>query len=81
MSVATITSKGRMTLPKDIRTLLKVGPGDRVRIRARDDGVVTIEAEALDLRSLRGRLKSRRPEPLTVEQMDEAIRSSGAVKP
>ena len=77
MSVATITSKGQMTLPKDIRTLLKVGPGDRVQIRARADGIVTIEPETLDLRSLRGRLKSRLPDPLTVEQMDEAIRSRG----
>jgi len=51
MSVATITSKGQMTLPKDIRTLLKVGPGDRVQIRARADGIVTIEPETLDLRS------------------------------
>jgi AbrB family looped-hinge helix DNA binding protein len=66
-----------MTLPKDIRNLLKVGPGDRVQIRAREDGVVTIEPETLDLRSLQGRLKSRLTQPVTLEQMDKAIRSSG----
>ena len=45
MASAALTSKGQITLPKLIRKRLGVGPGDRVAVRERDDGVVVGEAE------------------------------------
>lgn len=73
MSSATITSKGRITVPKEIREALGVHPGDRLAFRAREDGTVVVEAETVDLMTLRGSLKPRR-KGVTVEAMKEAIR-------
>jgi len=72
-----ITSKGQITLPKAVREALGVEAGDRVSFRIGDDGVVVLEAETIDLRSLRGSLRPRR-RGITVEQMAEVVRQRGA---
>ena len=73
MSSATITSKGQITVPKEIREALGVHPGDRLAFRAREDGTVVVEAETVDLMTLRGMLKPKR-KGMTLEAMNEAIR-------
>lgn len=72
MPSTTVTSKGQVTIPKDIRDALGVKPGDRVLFLQRPDGRVVVEAETVDVRSLRGMLKHR-GEPVTVDEMEEAI--------
>ncbi|MHA6690800.1 AbrB/MazE/SpoVT family DNA-binding domain-containing protein [Devosia sp. A449] len=71
MAVTTLTSKGQMTLPKDVRDDLKVGPGDKIDIIKRD-GVYLLRPRrsAVDLI---GKYKRPGQQPLTVEDMDEAI--------
>ena len=73
MASATITSKGQITVPKEIREALGVHAGDRLAFRAREDGTVVVEAETVDLRTLRGSLKPQR-KGVTIEAMNEAIR-------
>ncbi len=53
MPSAKLTSKGQITLPKVIRTQLGLREGDRVTFLQRADGSVVLEAETVDLRSLR----------------------------
>jgi antitoxin PrlF len=77
MAAATITSKGQLTLPKEIRTALGVGPGDRLAFRIHEDGVVTVETEKLDLQSLRGSVHAK-VKGVTIEAMNEAIRQSAS---
>ena len=72
MPSATITSKGQITLPVEIRRALGVGPGDRVSFRTADDGRVVVEPETLDLLSLRGAVKTK-VKGISVEQMQRAI--------
>lgn len=76
-----LTSKGQITVPKVVREALALYPGDRIRFIIRDDGTVTVEAESVDLKSLRGVMKSG-GRHVSVEQMREAIRrgASGAEK-
>ena len=76
MRYATLTSKGQITVPKHVREMLGVHPGDRLAFRIRGDGSVTVEAEIVDLRALRGAI---RPEVrgVTVEEMNETIRRTG----
>jgi antitoxin PrlF len=71
-----ITSKGQITVPKVVREALALVPGDRMSFVVHDDGTVTVEAESVDLSSLRGAVASggRR---VSVEQMDDAIRRGG----
>lgn len=80
MATATLTSQGQLTPPKAIRDLLDLKPGDRVSFRVREDQTVVVEPETADLRNLRGALKSRR-RGVTVEEMDEAVRTAVAGKP
>jgi antitoxin PrlF len=76
MSSAAITTKGQITIPKAIRTLLGVGPGDRLAFRTCEDGTVKVEAENIELLSLKGILKPRR-KGVTIDEMNEAIRDAG----
>ena len=71
-----ITTKGQITVPKLVREALAVQPGDRISFVIREDGTVTVEAESVDLESLRGAIRSGGTH-VTVEQMNEAIRRGG----
>ncbi len=72
MPAATVTSKGQITLPKEVRDALGVHPGDRVLFWRSPQGQFVVEAETVDLRTLRGSLKGKGPR-LTVEEMNEVI--------
>jgi antitoxin PrlF len=72
-----ITSKGQITVPKAVRETLALKPGDRMSFIIHDDGTVTVEAETIDLPSLRGVLKSN-GRHVTVEQMNEDVRRAAA---
>jgi AbrB family looped-hinge helix DNA binding protein len=54
MPSATITSKGQLTLPKEIREHLGVRKGDRVDFRTDRSGRVWVEPATQDLMALRG---------------------------
>jgi AbrB family looped-hinge helix DNA binding protein len=77
MPVATVTSKGQITIPKSVRDLLGLRPGDRVEFRTTEQGTVVLEPLTVDIRSLKGCLKTTR-KGVTVEAMDEAIRKGGS---
>lgn len=72
MPVATMSSKGQVTIPKDVREVLGIGVGDRVSFLVRDDGVVELRPETVDLRGLYGSLK-RQGRAISVEEMNEGI--------
>jgi antitoxin PrlF len=72
-----ITTKGQTTIPKEIREHLRLKPGDRVKFFIHPDGMVVLLPK-LPASALRGMLKSKRRQPATVEQMNEAIAREGA---
>jgi antitoxin PrlF len=77
MGKAKMTSKGQITVPKDVRLKLNLKPGDRVLFIVEDDGVVRLRAANKDISSLKGIL----PPPkrsATLEEIEEAI-GRGAV--
>jgi antitoxin PrlF len=73
MPSATVTSKGQITVPKEIRDHLGVEAGDRLSFHIGSGGEVVVEPETVDVRSLRGMLK-RRGRRISLEAMDAAIR-------
>jgi len=77
MPMATVTSKGQITLPKEIRDALGVSPGDRVEFVREDSGKVLVRPVKTSILDLMGILKPR-VKGVTVEQMDETIRKRGA---
>lgn len=56
MAVATVSSKGQVTLPKEIRDILHLNEGDRVEFIVQPDGVIELLARTRDLMSLQGML-------------------------
>jgi antitoxin PrlF len=79
MSEAKMTSKGQITLPKDIRLKLGLKQGDRVRFVIEDDGRVRLLPAKRDISELVGIL----PKPkrsYSLEEIDEGIRRAVAEK-
>lgn len=76
MRESTVTTKGQTTLPKDVRKVLGLQPGDKLRYILLDGEVRILRARpVLDLE---GALKRSGQKPVTLEEMDEAI-AAGAV--
>ena len=59
MAITTLTSKGQITLPKEVREHLHLGKGDRLEFVIRGDGEVQVKPVAGSYRELLGML--RRP--------------------
>lgn len=71
---ATMTSKGQITIPKDIREILKIGPGDQVDFIVSDKGDVSIAPRTGDIRSLKGLFYKKGRKRATLEDMEKAIK-------
>ncbi|HVY86117.1 MAG TPA: AbrB/MazE/SpoVT family DNA-binding domain-containing protein [Caulobacterales bacterium] len=72
MTAATLTSKGQLTLPKDVRTALGVGPGDRVDFVRMEDGNFAVLPATHSVKNLKGLMPKPR-KPVSLEDMDRAI--------
>lgn len=72
MSAATITSKGQLTLPKDVRAAMGVGPGDRVDFVRMEDGNFAVMPATHSVKSLKG-IVTRPKKPVSLAEMDKAI--------
>ena len=70
---ATLTGKGQITLPKEIRDRLGLDSGSILNFQVLPDNTITARAVKPDARRIRGLLKSPHATPLTVEQMDEGV--------
>jgi len=73
MAKSTLTSKGRITIPKVIREQLGLSAGDRLIFEIGESGSVLMEPEPVDIRSLRAVLKPR-GRTVSPADMDRAVR-------
>lgn len=73
MSKSTITSKGQITLPKQIREHLNVAAGDRIDFVVDEDGEVVVRPSRSRLKQLRGMLQDPNRKPVRIDQMNAAI--------
>ena len=76
MLSSTITTKGQITIPKDIRNLLKVDKGDKVEFLVDSNGAVTIWPVTSDITVLKGLV----PKPknyVSLNDMKKAINDQG----
>ncbi|HNT39999.1 MAG TPA: AbrB/MazE/SpoVT family DNA-binding domain-containing protein [Rubrivivax sp.] len=70
---ATLTSKGQLTLPKEIRDRLNLDAGAILDIQVQADNTITARHVQPDARRIRGLLESPHAAPLSIAQMDEAV--------
>ena len=73
MPTAKVTSKGQVTIPRKIRELLRLKPGDQLEFIMDAEGKVTVRAGTLDVRDLKGLLHRPGRRAVSLEKMDAAI--------
>jgi antitoxin PrlF len=76
MSAATITSKGQITIPKDIRALLDLHSGDKINFIVEESGEVRFLPATQDISTLKG-IVSKPQKAVTVEEMKATIKTRG----
>ena len=77
MTTATLTSKGQITIPVDVRNALKVDAGDRVEFVQIAPGryeFVAATSEVTELKGMFGKPKKT----VSIEDMNAAISQRGA---
>ena len=77
MPVSTLTSKGQITLPREVRRALGLAAGDQVEF-LEDEGGYRLVPRRTDVRALRGRFAGRVSAPVSLEAMEEAIAEEAA---
>lgn len=77
MSTATMTTKGQVTIPADVRQRLGLDAGDRIEFVLLDNGEYAIRPAIKDVRALKGMLR-KHGQPVSVEEMNAAVRRRGS---
>lgn len=77
MSTATITSKGQITIPVDVRNDLKVDAGDRVEFIQIAPGRYEFVAATHSVSELKG-LFGKPAKTVSIQEMNQAIANRGA---
>ena len=73
MPTATLTTKGQVTIPKDVREHLGVDTGDRLSFVVQQDGSVLVTPLTRHVRELGGMLHRPGRRSVSVEEMKEGI--------
>lgn len=73
MAASTLTSKGQITIPAQVRTALGLEPGDRVEFVQLQEGQVTMIPATRSIQELDGLFYDKRRKTVTIEEMNAAI--------
>jgi antitoxin PrlF len=73
MAGATLTSKGQVTIPVQVRSALGLDAGDRIEFVEVAKGQFAIVAATRSVRELKGLLQDRRRKPVSIAEMNSAI--------
>ena len=74
MAESTITTKGQCVVPKKIRDYMRLNPGDKIDFVIRENGEVFVQPVILDVRELKGLMKKGGSKPVSLKEMDKAVR-------
>jgi AbrB family looped-hinge helix DNA binding protein len=78
MSTATLTSKGQITIPAEVRRLLNVDAGDRVEFVQVEPGRFELIAATRSVRELKG-LFGKAARAVSIDEMNRVIAQQGAL--
>lgn len=76
MTSATVTSKGQITIPADVRARLGLRPGSRIAFVPTAGGY-EIHSQSASIRNLRGAVP-RPTQPVSIDEMNEALAAAAA---
>lgn len=77
MASSTMTSKGQITLPKEVRDELGLVPGSRVSFERNSDGDYVLSTSRRSIRDLTAAIDYR-GRIVSLDEMDEAIAAEAA---
>ena len=77
MTSATVTSKGQVTIPAEVRARLGLRPGTRLAFVPTDTGGYEIHAQAASIKDLKG-IVPRPSQPVSIDEMNEAIATAAS---
>jgi len=77
MSTATLTTKGQITIPADVRRLLNVQAGDRVEFVQIEPGRFELVPATRSVRELKG-LFGKPGRTVSIDEMNQTIAERGA---
>ena len=75
MPSSTLTAKGQTTIPKEVRDHLGLQSGDQIDFVIAADGSVMLRPATVHVRELKGMLHRKNMKPVSVDAMNEAIRT------
>lgn len=75
MALATLTTKGQVTIPKKIRDLLNLNSGDKIEITTTEKGEAVIRPISKKVDDIFCKLHNPNRKPVSIEAMDEAIKN------
>lgn len=73
MAAATLTSKGQITIPIEVRNALGLDAGDRVEFVEVEKGRFAIVAATRSVQELKGLFQGKRSKPVSISEMNAAI--------
>ena len=73
MALATITTKGQVTIPKEVREALNLHSGDKIEILVTENGEAVIRPISKKVDDLFCSLKKPNQKVVSVEEMNQAI--------
>ncbi len=77
MSAATVTSKGQITIPVDVRQALRIEAGDRVEFVKVEPGRFELVPATRPVKDLKG-MFGKAPRIVSLQEMNQAIAKRGA---
>jgi len=75
MPTSTLTSKGQITIPKELRDQLHLKKGSRLEFVVEASGRVILQPFEFRFPVAQGMIRSKRRRPVSIEEMNEAIAS------
>jgi AbrB family looped-hinge helix DNA binding protein len=78
MAITTITTKGQVTIPKEIRDYLNLDTGSKVDFVIDENGIVTLIPLSVPVQSLSGILHRPGMKTATLEEMETAIQEGSS---
>ena len=75
MSLATMTSKGHVTIPKSIRDSLHLNSGDKIELELLSSGEVVLRPVRKSIDDVFACLKKEGQKPVSVDEMNSALKN------
>lgn len=75
MSLATITSKGQVTIPIDVRKSLNLDVGDKIEIIVTKEGEAVLKLLSKKVDDVFGMLKKPNQKVVSIDEMNDAIKN------